>query len=104
MSMATTSAPTASPTGQTSFTYRTIFSGWDVFRSQFPLLTLIRPDVVNDTVNSLMQQADLSGNGYLARWEILAAESGCMIGDPAVSVFAEAYLKGIRGYDAAKGL
>ncbi len=85
-----------------NFVYRTIFSGWDVFRSQYPLLTIIRPDVVNDTVNSLMQQAELSGNGYLARWEILGAESGCMIGDPAVSVFADAYLKGIRGYDAAK--
>ena len=84
------------------FTYRTIFSGWDVFRSQYPLLSIIRPDVVNDTVNSLMQQAELSGNGYLARWEIMTAESGCMIGDPAVSVFAEAYLKGIRGYDVAK--
>lgn len=84
------------------FTYRTIFSGWDVFRSQYPLLTLIRPDVVNDTVNSLIQQAELSGNGYLARWEIMTAESGCMTGDPAVSVFAEAYLKGIRGYDVQK--
>lgn len=85
-----------------NFTYRTIFSGWDVFRSQFPMLTIIRPDVVNDTVNSLMQQAELSGNGRLARWEIVAVESGCMIGDPAVSVFADAYLKGIRGYDALK--
>src|SRR5208283_3409919 len=84
------------------FIYRTIFSGWDVFRAQYPLLTIVRPDVVNDTVNSLMQQAELSGNGYLARWEILATESGCMIGDPAVSVFAEAYLKGIRGYDSGK--
>ena len=85
-----------------NFTYRTIFSGWDVFRAQYPLLTIIRPDVVNDTVNSLMQQAELSGNGCLARWEIVARESGCMIGDPAVSVFAEAYLKGIRGYDTQK--
>lgn len=84
-----------------NFTYRTIFSGWDVFRAEYPLLTLIRPDVVNDTVNSLMQQAELSGDGYLARWEILGAESGCMIGDPAVSVFAEAYFKGIRDYDVA---
>jgi predicted alpha-1,2-mannosidase len=84
------------------FTYRTIFSGWDVFRSEFPLLTIVRPDVVNDMVNSLMQQAELSGNRYLARWELVAIESGCMIGDPAVSVFAEAYLKGIRGYDVNK--
>ena len=84
------------------FTYRTIFSGWDVFRSQYPLLSIIRPDVVNDTVNSLMQQAELSGNGYLPRWEIVGAESGCMVGDPAVSVFAEAYKSGIRNYDVQK--
>src|ERR1035437_3231370 len=81
------------------FTYRTIFSGWDVFRSLCPLLTLIRPDVVNDTVNYLTEQAELSGNGHLGRWEIVAVESGCMIGDPAVSVSAEAYRAGIRGYD-----
>lgn len=84
------------------FTYRTIFSGWDVFRSQYPLLSIIRPDVVNDTVNSLIQQAELSGRGCLARWEILGAESGCMIGDPAVSVIVDAYLKGIRRFDTAK--
>jgi predicted alpha-1,2-mannosidase len=86
----------------TAFTYRTVFSGWDVFRSQFPFLTIVRPDVVNDMVNSLMQQAELSGNGYLARWEVVGVESGCMVGDPAVSVFADAYLKGIRGYDVQK--
>ncbi|MEI9962007.1 MAG: glycoside hydrolase domain-containing protein [Limisphaerales bacterium] len=66
------------------------------------MFTLIRPDVVNDTVNSLIEQADLSGNHFLARWEILTAESGCMTGDPAVSVFAEAYLAGIRNYDVAR--
>jgi predicted alpha-1,2-mannosidase len=84
------------------FTYRTIFSGWDDFRSEYTFLSLVRPDVMNDMVNSLMEQAELSGNGYLSRWEIATAESGCMIGDPAVSVFAEAYLKGIRGYDVQK--
>lgn len=84
------------------FTYRTVFSGWDVFRSQYPWLTIARPDVVNDTVNSLMEQAELSGRRCLARWEFVGVESGCMIGDPAVSVFADAYLKGIRGYDAER--
>jgi len=86
------------------FTYRTIFSGWDDFRSEYSWLSLARPDVMNDMVNSLMQQAELSGNGRLARWEFLTVESGCMVGDPAVSVFTEAYLKGIRGYDAEKAL
>jgi predicted alpha-1,2-mannosidase len=85
-----------------AFTCRTIFSGWDVFRSQFPLLTIVAPKVVNDEINSLVQLADLSGRKYFERWEILNAYSGCMIGHPAVSVLADAYLKGIRDYDVDK--
>lgn len=84
------------------FTYRTIFSGWDVFRSQFPLQTLINPMLVNDEVNSLIQMAELSKKGYYPRWEFLNAYSGCMIGNPAVSVIVDAYEKGIRNYDVDK--
>lgn len=80
------------------FTYRTIFSGWDVFRSEYPLMTLLAPRVVNDEINSLIQLADLSGNGYLERWEFLNAYSGCMVGNPAIPVIADAYRKGIRGF------
>ncbi|MGQ8335127.1 GH92 family glycosyl hydrolase [Sunxiuqinia sp. A32] len=82
-----------------NFTKRTIFSGWDVFRSQFPLQTLINPDVVNDMLNSLISLADESGKGYFERWELMNAYSGCMVGNPAISVLADAYAKGIRGYD-----
>lgn len=82
-----------------AFVKRTVFSGWDVFRSQFPLLTIIRPDVVNDMINSLVTLADESGQDYLERWEFLNAYSGCMVGNPAVSVIADAYAKGIRNYD-----
>ena len=83
----------------TNFTKRTIFSGWDVFRSQFPLQTLINPTVVDDMLNSLITLADESGKGYFERWELANAYSGCMIGNPAVSVLTDAYFKGIRGYD-----
>ncbi len=70
-----------------AFTYRTIFSGWDVFRSQFPLQTLINPKVVNDEINSLIQLADTSGKGYLERWEFLKlAEFGLhVVGKPALA-------------------
>jgi predicted alpha-1,2-mannosidase len=88
-----------SPHRAEGFVYRSIFSGWDVFRSQFPLQTIIRPDVVNDEVNSLVQIARLSKRDYLERWELLNAYSGCMLGNPAVSVIVDAYEKGIRGYD-----
>lgn len=84
------------------FTYRSIFSGWDVFRSQFPLQTIINPKLVNDEINSLLQMAELSGREYLPRWEMLNSYSGCMLGNPAVSVIVDAYEKGIRNYDVDK--
>lgn len=84
------------------FHKRTIFSGWDVFRSQMPLQTIINPAVVNDMINSLVGLADESGQHYLERWEFLNAYSGCMIGNPAVSVITDAYAKGIRGFDVQK--
>lgn len=85
-----------------SFNKRTIFSGWDVFRSQMPLLTIIRPDVINDILNSLISLAEESGQNYLERWEFLNAYSGCMVGNPAISVLVDAYKKGIRDYDVEK--
>ncbi len=85
-----------------TFTKRTVFSGWDVFRSQFPLQTIINPEVVNDMINSLVTLAEESGNDYLERWEFLNAYSGCMIGNPAVSVIADACAKGIQNFDVGK--
>ena len=85
------------------FVKRTIFSGWDVFRSQFPLQDIVNPEVVNDMINSLIELADESGQKYLERWEFLNAYSGCMIGNPAVSVMVDAYIKGIRKFDIDKG-
>lgn len=84
------------------FTKRTIFSGWDVFRSQMPLQTIINPRVVDDMLGSLITLADESGRGYFERWEIMNAYSGCMFGNPALSVLADAYVKGIRSYDVEK--
>jgi len=85
-----------------NFTYRTIFSGWDVFRSLFPLFTIIRPDVVNDEINSMLQLAEISKREYLPQWEIVNSYSACMLGNPAVSVVVDAYEKGIRNYDVEK--
>ena len=82
-----------------TFQKRTIFSGWDVFRSQFPLQTIINPQLVNDMLGSLISMAEQSGREYYERWEFLNSYSGCMLGNPAISVLADAYAKGIRGYD-----
>lgn len=86
----------------TAFIKRTIFSGWDVFRSQIPLQTIINPSVVNDLINSLVELGDETGKHYLERWELLNAYSGCMIGNPAIPVITDAYMKGIRNFNIAK--
>ena len=85
-----------------AFTKRTIFSGWDVFRSQMPLQTIINPSVVNDILMSLITLAEESGREYYERWEFLNAYSGCMLGNPAISVLADAYAKGICRLDIEK--
>jgi predicted alpha-1,2-mannosidase len=85
-----------------TFTKRTIFSGWDVFRSQFPLQTIINPRLVSDEINSLVTMADQSGKEYFERWELLNSYSGCMIGNPALSILADAYIKGIKTYNIEK--
>lgn len=81
------------------FTKRTIFSGWDVFRSQMPLQTIINPSLVNDILMSLTTMAEESGRNYYERWEFLNAFSGCMLGNPAISVLADAHAKGICRFD-----
>jgi len=84
------------------FTKRTIFSGWDVYRSEYPLLTLIAPGIINDVINSWIELAEQNGTEVFNRWEMLNAYSGCMNGHPSITVINDAYQKGIRNYDANK--
>ncbi|MBL4677153.1 MAG: GH92 family glycosyl hydrolase [Mucilaginibacter sp.] len=87
------------PHQTTLFKKRTIFSGWDVFRSQIPPQTIINPSLVNDLVNSMVTLAQQKKKDYFERWELLNAYTGCMLGNPMTSVLTDAYAKGIRRYD-----
>lgn len=84
-----------------AFQKRTVFSGWDVFRSEFPLLTIVKPDVVNDMINSLIDIAEYE-NVSFPRWELLGHDTGCMLGDPGIIVTLDAYRKGICDFDVQK--
>ena len=84
--------------GSADFTMRTVFSGWDVFRSEFPLLTLIRPDIVNDTINSMLRWNELGPRDTLPVWDVFGCLSSCMIGNPIIPCMADAYEKGIRNW------
>lgn len=83
------------------YTTRTAFSGWDVYRSEFPLLTIIRPDIVYDQIRTFLDYAE-KRNCAFPRWELLGHDTECMKGDPAITIMADAYVKGIRGFDAEK--
>jgi predicted alpha-1,2-mannosidase len=81
------------------------FSLWDTYRALHPLLTLIQSEQRNnDIVNSLLAARRESPYGVLPVWSIHGLETWCMIGYHAVPVIADAYMKGIRGYDTKEAL
>ena len=81
-----------------------IFSLWDTYRAQHPLLTILQPQRSIDMVRSLLAHRQQSVHGVLPVWSHHANENWCMIGYHAVPVIADAYLKGIRGFDADRAL
>ncbi|GAA0735322.1 GH92 family glycosyl hydrolase [Sphingomonas japonica] len=87
------------------FAYRSTFSLWDTFRAQHPLLTLVQPEAVStDIVRSLIASQQVSPDGILPIWAFQGRETWTMIGYHAVPVIADAYLKGVRGFDADAAL
>ena len=85
-----------------TFVNKTLFSGWDDYRSAYPLLTLVAPSVVNDQINSMVDLAKSNGTLYYDRWEIMGCYTGCMTGNPEVVVINDAWQKGIRNFDSNK--
>lgn len=89
----------------TGFRFVSTFSLWDTFRAEQPLMTLLQPDARNsDVVRSLIESRRYSPYGILPIWQFQGIETWCMIGYHAVPEIADAYLKGIRGYDAGAAL
>ncbi|MEI7726967.1 MAG: GH92 family glycosyl hydrolase [Bacteroidota bacterium] len=84
------------------FDYYTVFSLWDTYRAANPLYTIIETKRVTDFVNTFLRQND--EGGMLPVWELSSNETGCMIGYHAVPVIADAWLKGISGFDSEKAL
>lgn len=78
------------------------FSLWDTFRAWNPMMTLINTTLVTNMIHSFLHIYDASGE--LPLWPLSAGETGTMIGYHSASVIADAYMKGIRGFDAEKAL
>ncbi len=80
----------------------TVFSLWDTYRAAHPLYTIIEKERTNDFINSLLAKYD--DGGILPIWPLAGNYTWCMVGYHAVPVIADAYLKGIRDFDAEKAL
>ncbi|SMD00561.1 GH92 family glycosyl hydrolase [Pedobacter africanus] len=69
---------------------------WDTFRALYPFLNLMYPSVNKEMQEGLIN--DYKEGGWLPEWSS-PAYADCMIGNNSASVVAEAYIKGLRGYD-----
>ncbi len=74
---------------------------WDTFRAQFPLTTLMRPEMQGQYMQAML--AAYEQCGWLPSWSF-PSEGGSMVGNHAISLFTDAWAKGIRSFDPAKAL
>jgi putative alpha-1,2-mannosidase len=82
------------------FNYYTVFSLWDTYRAENPLLALIDRKRTLDFIKSFLAMYDQGG--LLPIWPLASTETYCMIGNHSIPVIVDAYAKGIRDFDAAK--
>jgi predicted alpha-1,2-mannosidase len=81
----------------------TNISGWDVYRSEIPLLALLYPQRVSDIVRSLLNDAAQS-HGWLPKWPLARVTPGVMDGDSADPIIAGAYAFGAQDFSASDAL
>ncbi|MDL2221973.1 GH92 family glycosyl hydrolase [Parabacteroides sp. OttesenSCG-928-N08] len=79
------------------FTNYTTFSLWDTYRAAHPLMTIIHPEKMRDMIQTML--AIYQQQGKLPVWHLMGCETDCMVGNPGISVVADAILKGYDGFD-----
>ena len=79
-----------------------VFSLWDTFRALHPLFTILDQKRTADFIKTFL--AMYTEGGRLPVWELGSNETDCMIGYHSVSVIADAYMKGIRDFNAPLAL
>lgn len=78
----------------------TVFSLWDTYRAAHPLFTITQKKRIGSLIHSMLKHYD--AYGLLPVWELAGNETNCMIGNHAIPVIVEAYLKGFRNFDEEK--
>ncbi|HRC68012.1 MAG TPA: glycoside hydrolase family 92 protein, partial [Bacteroidales bacterium] len=80
----------------------TVFSLWDTYRAWHPLMTIIDSGRTVNYIRTMLNHFDKSG--ALPVWELAGNETWCMIGNHSIPVIADAWVKGIRGFDPDRAL
>lgn len=83
------------------FDYYCDFSLWDTFRAAMPLHTLLEPRRSSHFMQSLVSKAEQGG--WMPIFPCWNHYTAAMIGDHVASAMADAYAKGVRGFDVEKG-
>ena len=78
----------------------TVFSLWDTFRGEHPLLFEIQPERSMDFIKSMISIYE--ENGKLPVWELSGWETNCMIGYNSAPVIADAVARGLTDFDVEK--
>lgn len=84
------------------FAAYTNFSLWDTFRALHPLLTIINQGKTKDFIKTFIERYEHSGS--MPIFELSGNDLLVMIGYHSLPVIADAYAKGIRGFDTKKAL
>jgi predicted alpha-1,2-mannosidase len=84
------------------FTNYAVFSLWDTYRATHPLFTLIQAPRDADMINAMLAHYDQSVEHLLPVWSLQGNETWCMIGYHAVPVIADAFVNGVKGFDAER--
>ncbi|HTV43092.1 MAG TPA: GH92 family glycosyl hydrolase [Candidatus Sulfotelmatobacter sp.] len=80
----------------------TTISIWDIYRTEWPLLTLMQPARADDMVRAMLLEYPQLGQHTTPIWPLWGNETWCMIGYHSVDMITEAYLEGFHDFDAEK--
>jgi predicted alpha-1,2-mannosidase len=73
------------------------FSGWDIYRSETPLLAMIEPQRMAEMAQSIVLM--YQQGGWIDRWPQINLYTNDMVGSPLTIMLATAWLDGIHGFD-----
>jgi predicted alpha-1,2-mannosidase len=76
------------------------YSGWDIYRSEWPLLTLIEPERAQDMAQSIVEM--YKQRGYIDRWPQANRATAIMNGNPLTVCLVNIWNAGLRNFDVDK--